>query len=417
MKRPQLQICLDRIPVNTSNFDEEKLRYDSDGRVPLNLRIYFNKKYKYFSTGIRLKSIEEFQQIINGKRRSRRQKNIDVRLTHYKNKAQTIIDSLPVFTFDIFENRFYKNQNVTENVAANFDLYVEAATLSISTKKLYECAKVSIQKFAPDLTFAEVTVQFLYDYEDWMRNQGNSSSTIGIYLRNLRTIYNQQGIDNSVNPFGKVSQGKYQIPKGKNVKRALTIDEISKIYRYEAEPGSSREMARDYWMFMYLCNGMNPKDMCLLKWSNINNEILSYVREKTKTTSLEKDRKIRISLKPQAKTIIKKWGVPSNFEDDFIFPHFNKEMSEERQLQIRHQLTSVINHHMKKIAKEIGINKRVTTYYARHSFATILKRSGTDIGMISELLGHSSLDVTENYLDGFEDKQIEKETDALIAGL
>ena len=70
---------------------------------------------------------------------------------------------------------------------------------------------------------------------------------------------------------------------------------------------------------------------------------------------------------------------------------------------------------MKRISSELGLNKEVTSYFARHSFATVLKRSGAKIEMISELLGHSSVDITESYLDSFEMEQIHKETDALTA--
>jgi site-specific recombinase XerD len=80
------------------------------------------------------------------------------------------------------------------------------------------------------------------------------------------------------------------------------------------------------------------------------------------------------------------------------------------------QLTKIINKYIKQITKEVGINKNVTTYFARHSFATVLKRSGAKIEMISELLGHSNVGVTENYLDSFEKEQIQKETDVLTTG-
>ena len=68
----------------------------------------------------------------------------------------------------------------------------------------------------------------------------------------------------------------------------------------------------------------------------------------------------------------------------------------------------------KKICKELNINKDVTTYYARHSYATVMKRNGAPIAMISDGLGHSSISVTENYLDGFELEQIQEQTQALI---
>jgi site-specific recombinase XerD len=83
---------------------------------------------------------------------------------------------------------------------------------------------------------------------------------------------------------------------------------------------------------------------------------------------------------------------------------------------IYQQLTKTINKYMKRISSELNLDKEVTTYFARHSFATVLKRSGAKIEMISELLGHSSVDITENYLDSFEREQIQKETDVLTAG-
>jgi site-specific recombinase XerD len=91
-------------------------------------------------------------------------------------------------------------------------------------------------------------------------------------------------------------------------------------------------------------------------------------------------------------------------------------MSEVQKRNTYQGLTKIINKYVKQIAKEVEINKGVTTYYARHSFATVLKRSGAKIEMISELLGHSSVHVTESYLDSFEKEHIQKETDVLTTG-
>lgn len=265
-----------------------------------------------------------------------------------------------------------------------------------------------------DLTFAEVTSLFLKKYENWMLTKGNSISTVGIYLRSLRAIYNLQNIDKSVYPFGN-GKNKYSIPTSKNTKKALTVEEIANIYNYEAEPTSSKEMAKDYWLFLYLCNGMNVKDFCLLKWENIENEMLTYKRSKTERSQKESKR-ISVALKPETLEIIKKWGQPSINKNAFIFLHLNNKMNAEQQRATYQKLTKLINKYMKKIASEIGIDRNITTYFARHSFATVLKRSGAKIEMISELLGHSSVNVTESYLDSFENEQIQKETDVLTAG-
>jgi len=78
-------------------------------------------------------------------------------------------------------------------------------------------------------------------------------------------------------------------------------------------------------------------------------------------------------------------------------------------------LIHLINEHMKQIAVELGIHKPITTYYARHSFATILKNSGVSTEFISEALGHTSLETTKNYLAGFEQDAIRKTTDVLTS--
>ena len=88
-------------------------------------------------------------------------------------------------------------------------------------------------------------------------------------------------------------------------------------------------------------------------------------------------------------------------------------MNEVQKRATYQQLTKIINKYVNQVAKEVGINKKVTTYFARHSFATILKRSGANISMISDLLGHSNVSVTESYLGQFEDDKIQEQTEVL----
>jgi integrase len=247
-----------------------------------------------------------------------------------------------------------------------------------------------------------------------MLNEGKKFTTIGIYVRNLRAIYNQQKIDKSIYPFGE-AKDKYSIPTSRNIKKALTVEEIAKIYNYKAETNSTKEMAKDYWIFLYLCNGMNVKDFCLLKWGNIDGDMLTYNRAKTQRSKKE-SKSIAVAIKSESLEIIKKWGQPSISKDAYIFPHLEIGMSAEKERATYQQLTKTINKYIKKIATELNLKKEVTTYFARHSFATVLKRSGAKIEMISELLGHSNVNVTESYLDSFEKEQIQEQTNALTTG-
>jgi site-specific recombinase XerD len=122
-----------------------------------------------------------------------------------------------------------------------------------------------------------------------------------------------------------------------------------------------------------------------------------------------------ISLKPEAKAVIKRWGQPSINPESYVFPHLHKGLTAEQERKIVQQLTKTINKYMKAIANELKINKPCTSYYARHSFAQVLKNSGASMEFISEALGHSDMKTTRNYLDGFENETIHKTTDALTA--
>lgn len=393
----------------------DSLRPKKDGTCSVKLRITFNRIRKYYSTGINL-TPDAFEKVMNSKRKTQEQKEMFLKLNNYLNKAAGMISKLTLFTFDGFEENFLEQRNTKDSVSFAFDKYIQQLRIEerIGTAVSYDCAKNSLEEYKKNLTFAEITPGFLVKYESWMKSKGNSITTVGIYLRSLRTIYNNQNIDRSLYPFGE-GKNKYQIPTGKNIKKALTIEEVIQIFKYEAKPKSTKDMAKDYWLFLYLCNGMNVKDFCLLRWENIEGDMLTYNRAKTQRSRKE-SKDIQVALKPETFDIIRKWGIPSIQKDAFIFPHLRSDMSAERQRATYQQLTKIINKYMKQIAFELGINKEVTTYFARHSFATILKRSGINIAMISELLGHSSVEVTASYLDSFPKDQIQQQTEALTAG-
>jgi len=398
-----------------ANIYLDTIRPKANGKCSVKIKITFKGTRKYFSTGIDLTK-EELEKVMTNSRRTKEQKAVLTKLNDFEKKAISSIEKLALFTFDAFEEEFLKERNVYDHVSFAFDKRIKELNIEsrIGTAVSYQCAKTSIEVFKKNLTFAEVTPTFLKKYETSMLQNNKSVTTIGIYLRSLRAIYNLQNIDKSIYPFGE-GKNKYPIPTGRNIKKALTIEEIARIYNYEAIPNSTKEMAKDYWLFLYLSNGMNVKDFCLLKWSNINSNMLTYSRAKTQRSKKENS-SISVSLKSETFEIIKKWGQPSILKDAYIFPHLSNEMDAVKQRATCQQLTKIINKYVKEIANEVGIEKNVTSYFARHSFATVLKRSGVKTEMISELLGHSSTLVTQSYLGSFEDEQIQKDTDSLTIG-
>ena len=391
-------------------------RAKADNTYPVKLRVTFERKQKYYPTNKNL-TIAEFDRVMTGKRHSEPEKETKYSIEAFEKKAIDIIDGLPFFTWAIFEKQYSTNRAAKGTIEAAFTDYIDSLKDEgrIGTAVSYECAKTSLLKFSPNLKFADINPDFLRKYEKWMLAGEKSITTVGIYLRSLRTLFNNALNDGELTkefyPFGRK---RYEIPTGNNIKKALTLKEIAAIYRYKAEAGSTAERVKDYWVFMYLCNGINTKDFCLLKYENIKGDVLEFVRAKTARTKRNVE-PIRATITADIEAIIKKWGNKKKDPNNYIFPILEKGLSPVRERQLIQQMTQVINCHMKAIAETLGITNDVTTYAARHSFATILQRSGAGTAFISEALGHSSTKTTQNYLAGFEDETKRNMTKALTA--
>ena len=387
---------------------------NKEGKCPLSLKVTYNRKRRYYSTEYAL-TPDEYEKVIVDKPKGVF-KDIANDLHNEETKALGIIRQLPMFTFEAFEKRYISNMGANDTLKNAYAVKIQGLKENsrVGTAVTYECAIASLEKFHPGATFANVTNNFLHKYETWMTAKGNSKTTVSIYVRTLRSIFNDaisEGlISKDLYPFGR---RKYEVPTGRNIKKALNIEEIAMIFNYQAAPGSE-EMARDYWLFLYLANGMNVKDMALLKYGNIKGDYIEYQRAKTRNTKRDYE-PIQVYLLPQLQHIIAKHGLKRKGFEDYIFPILEKNQTPERQNELIKLKVRFINDWMKKIAKNLGIEKDVTTYFARHSFATVLKRSGLSKEFIGDSLGHSDGTTTERYLGSFEDSRKKDAAEALVA--
>ena len=180
----------------------------------------------------------------------------------------------------------------------------------------------------------------------------------------------------------------------------MSKTDIQKITNYNTRNKSyKRKLAHSIFCFSYLCGGISFVDVANLQPENISNNRLIYKRQKTNSL-------INIPFINAANKYIKHYE--QNCQDSsYLFPildaniHITPIQKNDRVLKVRKQ----INHELRVIGKELKINTKLTSYVARHSFATILKNSGVNIALISEALGHSELSTTQIYLDSFENKQ------------
>jgi integrase len=388
--------------ATTSLFHD--LRYkNKDKRHPIKLCVIFQRKNKLYKTGVNATKDEWSK--INSQRPRGDLKEDRIKCDLVLKKADGIIKDLREFSFTAFEKHFSGN-NFSNNVYISFKSYADKLIKEgrISTASSYNCSLNSLRQFKTSLQFYEITTDFLQNYEAWMLKKGASITTVGIYLRSLRTLVNQAIAEGIIKldlyPFGK---RKYQIPTGRNIKKALPLVEIKKIFDYETVKNDSEDKAKDFWIFTYLCNGLNVKDIARLKWKNIRDDKLIFTRAKTERAIRSNPKQVVVILSKEAKTIIKKWCNKDKGSENFIFPILCKDISPTEEYKLIYNFTRHINKWLKRMGKDLGFEMNLTTYTARHSFSTVLKRSGAPVAFISEALGHGNTATTQNYLDSFED--------------
>jgi len=264
----------------------------------------------------------------------------------------------------------------------------------------------SLKKFCGndlDFPFSDMDVEFLRKYEKWLKDLNYTEVTISHIFRNVRTTYNRAIAEKcalkSSYPFNEFKVSKFDVS---TQKRAIPKDAIKKVMAVDLNKELFyTQFARDVFIFSYLCGGINFTDISSLKISNLTESKLVYIRKKTK-------KKIKTPLSNEALQIIQKYAADKSKPSDYIFPILDDKFhkTEVQKFNRSQKILRRVNLALKKVAKLAGINANLTTYVARHSFATVLKNSGVNIALISETLGHSDITTTQIYLDSFESEQI-----------
>lgn len=389
---------------------QDKRIVTNENTYAIKLRITFNRVQKYYPLNVHL-TVEDWEKLKQSNLRGEL-KEIKLLCNKFEQRAVEIIRQIPEFSFSEFNKRFLNNQKSEKaDVFSFFEKYIHELNTQerTGTAISYNNALVSFKSFLNDkrrktLPFEMVNPEFLNQYENWMTSKGNSLTTVGIYLRSLRTIINQ-AIDKSLvkmedYPFGV---RKYQIPASRNTKKALVKSDIKKIVDYKPANGAIGK-ARDLWLFSYLCNGANVKDIALLKYKNLDKKCIQFIRSKTERSTKQDLKPIVVMRIPKIDEILTKWGALPIEPNNYVFGIVSDTDSAVQKKAKINQATKTINKYMKRIGKELEIELDLTTYTARHSFATILKRSGASTEFIGESLGHKNNKTTENYLDSFEDE-------------
>ncbi len=392
-------------------------RKKNNNLYPVKLRVTYDRRSKYMETGVELS--EENYLKLPSKHIKKELVEVKERLVEMEAKANSIIKTIKPFNFPVFIEKFKQKTYDGTFIETLFNETINKlmAQGRIGTASNYKQSINSLQSFKKNVRFEDVNDTFLYRYEQWMLDKNRSITTVGIYCRCLRAIFNEaiyrKIISRDYYPFGKRN---YQMPVSKNIKKALSLSDISKIYYYQPKLDKGIvEKGKAFWLFSYFANGMNMKDIALLKFKNISGDFLSFERAKTIRSIRSNPKTVTVFLNDDLKTIISKWSNWDTNRDNYVFSILKYGLTPLQQRDRIKEFTRDVNNGMKMIALETGIESHVTTYSARHSFSTVLKRSGASMEFISEALGHTDVKTTQSYLDSFENEMKKEFSNSLLA--
>ena len=372
---------------------------------PLMIRVCKDRKMKYQSLGISILPIywdfkvnkptskcpnkEYLERLIAEKVKVYTDKVIEFKSQEKEFTATSLMEKV---------NKPVKRKTVQEV----FNLYIQELESAnrLRYADMYKCTMYSLIKFNKhlDIPFSDIDTIWLKRYEVWLQSQGLAINTLGTRFRHLRVIYNlaieEKIVKSEYYPFYSFKVSKLSQT---TAKRSILKGEILSILNYQGQ--SPLEcLAIDLFTFSYLAAGINFGDIARLTKDNILENRLIYIRKKTQ-------KQIKVSLQEQAIKLIQKYSMPDN---PYLFPilsNFHK--TEQQKVNRIHKIIAKVNKSLKEIGERLSIPIDLTTYVARHSFATVLKRSGVNTSLICEALGHSSERVTQIYLDSFGNDQME----------
>lgn len=380
-------------------------RAKDNNTFPVKYRITYNRRQEYFPC---MNMTVEFFDKLHGEVRKQEYLKPKNLIRDGFNRITDAIEALVKegnFSLEGLSKRL--SRGTTDSIIDAFNSKINDLNESgrVGSSVWYSCALNSIKKFtSKDLRFSDITVEWLKKYEAYMIENGSQFTTISMYMRALRAIVNSGLRDGVMTPaqypFVIKNNGKYKIPEGEGRKIALTEAQLYDVMDYRLMP--DEEVYKDIWLFSFYCNGANINDILKFKYEDIKGNFIEWYRCKTISTDAKKV-KIRALITEEMQEIIDKWG--NNDKSGYIFPYLTPGLTPLQEKMIVQNLTHTINKRMKRIGRALGYGD-ITTYWARHTFASISRRKEVSLFSISKRMGHKNLTTTQIYLDSLSDEEM-----------
>lgn len=274
----------------------------------------------------------------------------------------------------------------------------------IGNSIVYSCAINKLQEYAKTdrLTFDDVSYSFVERFNTAMLAEGMKVNSISNYLRTLRALFNKairEGIISAdCYPFSK-----FKIKSERTINRTLTVQELRSIITLPLPADTPIGHHRNLFLLSFCLIGVNFADLLTLTKENFVDGRIVFRRRKTHKV-------YSILMHPKAQELFSAYRSDvSDTERRYVLPFV---VCKNDPVALKKDILQVIkntNDYLRKLAKVCGIDKCVTTYYARYSWANRTRALGYSKDIIAEALGHEyGNKVTSIYLDNYSSEIIDK---------
>lgn len=382
---------------------------DSEGQKPIYIRISDAGKTRYVSTGLKVKP-----KLWNPNKREVRENDL-FDAAHVNKIIADKVKEISDQAYQLKAENQHVNADILKRKAkikeyrGDFIEYAHAFSArkrraNIRTGKKYDSIIAKIEEYSGGkLQFRDLTVTWLKEYSDWMATEKkNSPNTIHSNLRCIRAIL-YEAIREDQFPQEKNPFFKFKLKQPKVSRTKLNPDEIKALASVEPNGNPVQHIAKDMFLFSFFTYGMRFSDVVQLKWINVEGDFVRYQMRKTADNH-------SVKIFPPAKAILDKYKDNSG-PNDYIFPLLNTDRKLNNDEVLDNEMSSknaYVNKEIGALVKKAGINKQVSFHTARHSYADIARKKGTDLHAISNSLGHASLKTTQSYLKALDNETTDK---------
>lgn len=393
-------------------------RQKEDNIYPIAVRVTFDRNNTTFNTGIRVAPEQWDSKALRIKSSHANAQAYNKTITDFYSRVQNV-------SYELIHEQDFSFQSLKERLTAaspvqkkyckltfkEFGERLVSDMMSVNQTGnaiVYQTAINRVMTYTSNtkLKFTDIDYKFLEAFKRQLIKDGMKQNTVSNYFRTIRAIYNkaikEKLVDRSVYPFLDIS-----IKTERTAKRAITIDDLKAIAKLDLKPKSRYWHARNYFLLSFALRGASFTDLAYLTSTNIHKGRIIYKRRKT-------SKELNIKLCPFIESLISHYSG-SNVK--YLLPVVvgNTDEDSLRAKRLIAQWIKTTNKWLRKLTETNKLDCDITTYVARHTWATAAKRLGYSIEVIAEAMGHEHGNrITNIYLDTFDQSLIDEVNEKVI---